>query len=148
MKMRITILVACASALALALTATATTDTFAKDEKTFLGGDASVGKAKKGKDAVAGSVVRPGDQIDRGEKKRAPAVGGVLSAPPGCNSIRISCRANCEGICGMPGGGGGLCKDASGNPSGPMFVAYLNCLATCESQFKTCQHGLSPKNRN
>ena len=55
MKVRIPILAACASMLALMLAAT--TDTFAKDEKTFLDGLglASKNKAKGGKNVGGGA---------------------------------------------------------------------------------------------
>jgi hypothetical protein len=53
MKVRILILAACASMLALMLAAT--TDTFAKDEKTFLDGFASKNKAKGGTNVGGGA---------------------------------------------------------------------------------------------
>jgi hypothetical protein len=77
MKIRIAILAACASTLALALAAT--TDTFAKDEKTFLDGNASVGKAKEGKKAGGRLGNQNGVLSDMTtRKKRDPQTGGGL----------------------------------------------------------------------
>jgi hypothetical protein len=67
--------------------------------------------------------------------------------PINCESTRADCRANCEGICGMPGttSGGGMCVH-DGVP-GPALPMYLNCLTGCESAFKKCKRRMAPASK-
>ena len=73
MKMRIAILAACVGTLALAVS----TGAFAKDEKTFMDGNASVGKAKEGKKDAGGKreAIREGGKT---KSDKAPTTQDVI----------------------------------------------------------------------
>jgi hypothetical protein len=77
MTIRIAILAACASALALGFGAI--TDTFAKDEKTFLDGNASFGKAKEGKKDAGGKreAIREGGKTKSDKPLDPGVIGGA-----------------------------------------------------------------------